>query len=455
LFENYLVTPAISSATPLDQFVQRDLFAQPEPLRSQIRQKLADEMGVMTARLHDAGLLHRDFHPGNILVRLAEEGSPELVMIDLDALRASRRVSWKLARQNLASLDHYFWLRSSRTDRFRFLKAYLQNREEPSPDVLRFARQIEATTRLWAERLWRRWGRRCRFSNKYFEVYAARSTWCVASRDLDPAEVRRLLDDPDLPFTSSATLVLKDSRTTTVAETTMVVQGRPTRVIYKRFNRKKWLDPLLTLVRPSRAWRSWQAAQHLVSRGIPTPQNLAFLAQKRTFQRNPLSWFLPRETYLIVVKHPSAVDLMTYSRQVLPSLAPEARRARIRALTVALAKLVRNLHERSLSHRDLKASNILVGLDPQGNDQLSLIDLVGVRLRHPLPWNRRLQNLARLCVSLDTVPGPTRTDGLRFLRHYLPWDRSHSSGWKRLWRSIAWRSRGKRSRNRRRGRPIS
>ena len=40
----------------------------------------------MTARLHEAGLLHQDFHPGNIMVRLAADNTPELFMIDLDAL---------------------------------------------------------------------------------------------------------------------------------------------------------------------------------------------------------------------------------------------------------------------------------------------------------------------------------------------------------------------------------
>ena len=73
-------------------------------------------------------------------------------------------------------------------------------------------------------------------------------------------------------------------------------------MIYKRFNRKKWLDPLLSLFRPSRAWRSWQAGQDLASRGIPTPQNLAFLSRRRSWKSDPLFWFLPHETYLITVK---------------------------------------------------------------------------------------------------------------------------------------------------------
>jgi serine/threonine protein kinase len=456
LFENYLVTLAITAATPLDEFVVDQLPAWPEPRRSRVRQKLSRDMAVMTARLHNAGLLHHDFHPGNILVRFDAEGEPELVMIDLDALRKSRRVTWKLARQNLALLDHFFWLRSSRADRHRFLKTYLENRSERPIDARRFGLQIEETTQLWAERLWRRWGRRCRSSNKYFEVFPGRASWCVAARDLAPEEVASLLEDPDRPFHEPGTIILKDSRTTTVAETTMTVGGRPTAVVYKRFNRKKWLDPILTLFRPSRAWRSWQAGQDLASRGIPTPRNLAFLARRRPLGSSPLGWFLPHETYLITVKETDTLTLASYASDVLPTLSVPLRRARIRSLTESLAALVRSLHERSLSHRDLKASNILIKVNPvDGPDQLSLIDLVGVRLQHPLPWRRRVQNLARLGLSLSTVPDRTRGDTLRFLRLYLPWGLSPLWDWKGIWRSIDKAIGTKRSRNLRRGRPLS
>jgi tRNA A-37 threonylcarbamoyl transferase component Bud32 len=456
LFENYLVTPAISDTIPLDEFVERRLSEWPEPQRSKIRRRLARAVAAMTAQLHEAGLLHHDFHPGNILVRLLHADDLELFMIDLDAMRKCRRVTWKLARQNLALLDHYFWLRSSRTDRYRFLKTYLETRTGPPPAVGRFARAIEDATRLWAERLWRRWGRRCRSSNKYFEVYRGELTRCVASRDLDPSEIRPLLDDPDRALAQPGATLLKNSRTTTVAQTTMLVRGEPTQVIFKRFNRKKWLDPFFTLFRPPRAWRSWQAGQDLASRGIPTPQNLAYLSRRRSFKSDPLFWFLPHETYLITVKQQGAQSLAEYVGKVLPGLSLPERRARIRGLTASLAQLIRSLHDRSLSHRDLKASNILIEVNSGGEiEELSLIDLVGVALQHPLPWGRRVQNLARLCLSLSLVKGRTRTDLLRFLRLYLPWGLSPLGDWKGLWRRIDRAVGAKRARNLKRGRPLS
>ena len=141
---------------------------------------------------------------------------------------------------------------------------------------------------------------------------------------------------------------------------------------------------------------------------------------------------------------------------MLPGLPPDVRRTRIKSLTVSLAELIRSLHDRSLSHRDLKAANILVSRDmTNGRHALSVIDLVGVNLRHPIPLNRRVQNLARLCLSLDAVPGRNRADFLRFLRLYLPWGLSPLNDWKGFWRSIEKSMRSKRSRNLRRQRPLS
>ena len=95
--------------------------------------------------------------------------------------------------------------------------------------------------------------------------------------------------------------------------------------------------------RPPGTWRS--------SRGCaPSPKDLF--------------WYLPHETYLITVKEEPSITLGDYVREILPTLPLDARRQQIRRLTLALARLLRILHDRSLSHRDLKAANILIVGDP-------------------------------------------------------------------------------------------
>jgi tRNA A-37 threonylcarbamoyl transferase component Bud32 len=456
LFENYLVTRAIAGMVPLDEFVECRLAELDLSRRARVRQALAVAVAELTARLHDAGLIHQDFHPGNLLVGLEVGDRPRLAMIDLDALRVRRDLGWADVRENLALLNHYFWLRCDRSDRQRFLRAYLLSRGVEPPDLGDFARGIEEATRAWAERLWRRWGRRCQGSNKYFAAYRVPRSWAIAARDLDPTTVHELLNNLDAPFHREDTIPIKDSRTTTVAEVGLLVDGRPTRVIYKRFNRKRWLDPILTLFRPSRAWRAWQAGQHLASRAVPTPRNLAVLARSRPGFRWLPHHFWPYDTYLVTIKADPSLTLGDYAHDVLPTLDPASRRLQIRRMTIALARLIRTLHDRSLSHRDMKAANILVEGDPAVPEpHLSLIDLVGVHLEHPVPRDRRVQNLARLQVSLATVPGRTRTDALRFLRAYLPWAHTPRAEWKTLWREVEGRCRAKEFLNRRRGRILS
>ncbi len=448
LLENFLITPAIPDTLPLDEFVERSLPRFDEPRRRRIARALAKELGRFTARLHQHQIVHEDFHPGNILVRLVDD-RPVLAMIDLDALRVRKRLSWRAARANLALLNHYFWTRCGLTDRRRFLRAYLAGRRGgPTIDPRAFAREIEQATRAWAERLWTHWGKRCRRRNKYFETYQnGFGRWAIAVKDMDASVVETLLADPDAPFRPGAAKIVKNSRTTAIAELSLPVAGADATVIYKRFNRRQWIDPFLCLFRPSRGWQAWQAAQHLVSRAIPTPRTLA------VFNRPAKGWLgLPGDTYVIALKQES-LTLYEYAHDVLPTLEPRARRRASRRLIAALAHLTRRLHERSLSHRDLKAANVRVSFEPGGDPasdepRLRLIDLVGVRHLHPLPKHRKRQNLARLALSLVDVFH--RSDALRFLLCYDP-----RADWKTLWREFDRGAARKIARNRRNGRELT
>ncbi|WP_152053453.1 lipopolysaccharide kinase InaA family protein [Tautonia marina] len=455
LFENTLISPEIPDAIPLDRFL-RDVLPTMERRRAVIvRHRLAEALGALTARLHDAGMRHDDFHPGNLLLRLDQADQPWLAMIDLDAMRVGKPLSAKAAAANLARLNHASLLLATRTDRQRFLRTYVDVRGAVIGDLGPFTKRVVGLTRRWAERLWRRRARRCVGSNTDFQAIRERDRWVVASRAIDRETLEHFRANPDGPFSDPDAVLLKHSRTTTVVEVSTPVDGVPTRVVYKRFNRKKRLEALLTAVRPSRAWRAWRANHHLRSRGLPTPPDLLVLGRDHQSGRIRLPSG-PSETYLMTVKAEPSITLSDFLIAELPERPERDRIASRRRLAGALGRLLRDLHDRSLSDRDLKASNILIEGNPDATrPKLSLIDLVGVRLISPLPRNRRVQNLARLVASLGEHPEWTRTDSLRMLQAYLPQHESAAGRWKQVWRRIEHRIRRKRARNLRRGRPLS
>jgi hypothetical protein len=267
------------------------------------------------------------------------------------------------------------------------------------------------------------------------------AAWGHAVSDLDAAELAALADDPDEPFRRAGVRLLKDSRSSTVAELEVTVGGVRRRVIYKRFRVTAWSDPWANLVRRSPALRSWVYGHGLRERCLPTARPLAVLHRR--------SRGLSREGYLLTEKLEGAADLHDFLAG-LDALPPRERRAALRRRIDQVAWLVRDLHRRRLSHRDLKAANVLVA-----GASVWLIDLVGVELFRKLPHTRRVQNLTRLNASFVNSATLTRTDRLRFLRIYLEWGLRGRTGWKKWWRAVEQATRAKIRRNQRRGRPLA
>jgi serine/threonine protein kinase len=186
----------------------------------------------------------------------------------------------------------------------------------------------------------------------------------------------------------------------------------------------------------------------LLVRCLPTPRPLAVWHRYRRG--------LPREGYLLTEKVADALDLRAFVEH-LQKLPAAERQTHLRRLIDQTAHLLATLHQRRLSHRDLKAANWLVsGVSTLGASEVSLhlIDLVGVRRVAKLRRARRVQNLARLNTSFLHHPGITHADRLRFLRVYLRWGLRGRGGWKVWWRQIAEATAHKVQRNLRKGRPL-
>jgi tRNA A-37 threonylcarbamoyl transferase component Bud32 len=442
--DSFLVTHTLADAVPLGEFVEVAFPALPPSRQTAVRQELAGALGEFLARLHDAGIVHNDLHAGNILVRLDPDDRPFLYLIDLHAVRLlGRPLGWPAARANLILFNRWFTLRASRADRLRCWHSYRRCRQAlpGAQDWRELACELEACTWRSNLRFWKNRDRRCLVSNRYYQRVRAAGVTGYRVTDLDAAAVASLLADPDEPFCRPGVRLLKDSRSSTVAELEMPVRGELRRVIYKRFRVTSWTDPWTALVRQPPALRSWVRGHGLRERCLPTPRPLAVLHRRRHG--------LVREGYLLTEKIDNVVDLRGFV-DALGSLPAACRRAVLRRSIDRVARLVRDLHRCALSQRDLKAANILVS-----GDRFWLIDLVGVTRHRKLSRRRRVQNLARLHASFVGHPALTRTDKLRFLRVYLQWGLFGRDQWKSWWRAVEQATDQKVARNARSGRPLA
>lgn len=130
--ESYLVTEWLEGACDLHLYGWELVGRTAEARRRRIRQ-VAAAAGKVVGRLHDAGFTHRDLKGNNLLARESAD-DVELFLIDLDGLRHGGRPTRAACCKNLTRLalsaEMHPWV--SRSDRLRFLRAYMKQQSTPS-----------------------------------------------------------------------------------------------------------------------------------------------------------------------------------------------------------------------------------------------------------------------------------------------------------------------------------
>ncbi len=469
--ESILITQSLDGAIPLHVFLSSVLPTYSEPEATRLRQSVAVELGRLVARIHDAGILHHDLHAGNLLVRIGDAGSVQLFVIDLLAVETGAPLDWEKSRDNLVMINCWFTIRVNRADRLRFWKAYFDARgmgpwERDAFGTKRYANGLhEIETKSWIRnlRFWLRRDKRCLVNNRYYRKVKAPGVVGHALTEVDSAQLAELMRDPDAPFRRDDVRVLKDSISSTVIEMEFLINGKMRPVIFKRFHVSAWKDPVASLFRPTPALRSWIHGQGFRERGLATARPFAVLHRTRLGM-----W---HQGYLLTEKIDHAYDLHDFTSSISP-LPPEAQTKMRHELIERVARCIRELHRRQLSHRDLKAANILVRKWDAPEDESSsysqdvenllfvpegtvwLIDLVGVERFDRLSRKRRVQNLARLNASFHGNEKISRADRLRFLMRYLNYGAYAAGDWKSWWSEIEQATQKKVKRNLRRGKPL-
>ncbi|MBN2581975.1 MAG: hypothetical protein JXL80_02830 [Planctomycetes bacterium] len=364
---------------------------------------LADMIVRLLTDLHSLGLRHTDLHPNNLLV-VRRDDRWHLEVLDLPTLEempGSRTVI-----EHLVQLNHFFEPLATRTERLRVMQ--LLERHGLSLDG--GPRHIESETRRYRREFYSRRDRRCVRQSKYFRaVRTGRFGGMVAA---DWAERLPATED-ELAAALEIAEYVKKSRGGLSGFAT--IGG--CRVFIKRDTQASWRRPhgpwpriLEDWLRGSRAKRAWRRGHALLVRGVGTARPLVWVDRSHGL--------LGREGIIVT----AAVEGHRPLEQTLEGLCGRERAASLETV----AREIRRLHDSGLSHRDLKAQNILLRRDGS-SWRVALVDMDGLcRHRRAVGNGRRVRDLMRLAFSWDwgygvrhTVPGLSLCDCLRFLKTYL------------------------------------
>lgn len=410
--KTYLISEKITGAVPLKAFVAANSGA--DLLQ---RKRFIRAFSEFMLRVHMAGVLHTDLSWENIFVSAGPGGDYRFFLTDLYQVKVKHGIPLNLRLSNLALLNTSFYQKTSVRGRTAFLNHYLKSFIKTGDMMPRIREIINSETKLILLKKWKKQARKCLKENKYFAKIRCGRQAGWASRPL-PEMVLKMLERPETLFQDPKAGILKESGT---AASLLYPPADGAPGFYLKWYRAKGLWPVLkNRFRPSRAKKSWMAANVLMARDIPTPRPLLFLEKKR------FSFIL--ESCFVTEPLSGALTLEAYMNRVFKTLPVAAKRQALRESALQ----VRRMHDNGIRHRDLKATNILVSRDAPF--KIWFADLDAIAVSDELSLSDCSKELARLnCSFLDrsVLSAPER---LFFLKAYL--GREKRETLKKRWNSV-------------------
>ncbi|HEX4147714.1 MAG TPA: lipopolysaccharide kinase InaA family protein [Pirellulales bacterium] len=432
--DNFLITEGIPHAVSLQTYVAQWLPQFPLDEQRRLRWKLTRAMARICAAAHEAGVFHDDFHGGNVLVRVDtcsgcadDPALPELFLVDLPGIRFSGPLNWSRSRQSLIMLNSDWSEKVSLVERWRFWRAYLAQREGwKLADPRRAAGEIAWLTRDYACRIQRGRAKRALHTNRDFYLLDKPHARGPAVADLAPADLVRLLEEPERFRRDAANHSANESGGSWTVRGELSVAGQAMPVAWQRLPARPWWHAWSMRTGRSRALWSWYVGHALLERGIATPRPLAV--------RVPRSWDAGSPSYLATTWIDGAVDLESYARRLATADSTE-RLARSAQCARSLGRLLGRMHAWRIAQRELTARNLLVREQPDSLE-VWLANVGSIRLRRRLTYREQVQNLARLAASLARLECLSKPNCRRFFAAYVRELRPAEIDVRRIWQDV-------------------
>lgn len=237
----------------------------------------------------------------------------------------------------------------------------------------------------------------------------------------------RLIDHPELPLRIHTRETIKAGRSALLVQGEFPVGDRMVSVAYKCVRRRGFGKMLTAWLFGNRTLATWKTARTLEDLGIPTARPLLVIVPR---------WFQPAmPSYIAYEWVDQAKNLTAYSHW-LNGQADDEARERLHAAAETLGEVVGAMHRNRVSHRDLKAGNLLLANRPSSVEAF-VIDLDGARRFLWLPRSRRFRDLSRLAFATAFDETITHSARLRFLRAYMKAAGENQTSWKTFWRRVA------------------
>ena len=391
----------------------------------------------LIAKLHCAGIRHRDLHAGNILFNITDSSqAPAAVsafIADLQNVRIEQRSghawadpnrSWRIA--GLAMLWVGLRIRLEKEMLDRFVRAYLQavqpHHKWFEDELEEFFRRLNQLADRHERELLISRDRRSLRDSKYSKYIKLDSGWSArvylqskhtpfdsvaCHQQFTSEQWQSALSEP-LSLIRSGEILKKGGHNTVVAGN-LRIGNKDLQVVAKHSRLREGFRGYGQSVRRSRALRQWAWAHALVNRRLPTAWPLAAIEHR--------PGLLLRESILLCERIPNSLSLR---KMILQNALPKETAPR-RALTQQLAELLAEIRRTGFRHRDCKANNILIQhcAEREPAYRAYLIDLDGLSYRRAAVNGVGHEALIRLGASVVSQPNLNRTDFARFFRCYI------------------------------------